>query len=396
MTVPVRWLAACLCYVSIGTGGAWAQAWRSYGGDLAGTRYSVLSQINRGNVANVRVAWTYHTGDISDGTDDPIRTAFESTPIVIGGMMYFTTPFCRVIALDAETGKLLWCFDPHLDRTRPYPQYANRGVAYWQSGRDRRIYVGTLDGRLIGLNANDGKPAAGFGDNGTINLRRGTADAYPESVLYGMTSPPLVYKDLVVAGTVAADGEPQGPSGDVRAFDAKTGREVWRFHVVPHPGEPGAETWEGGSAKGRGGVNAWAPLSCDFERGILYLPLTSPSHDPVGTDRKGANLYGDALVALDAATGKKLSAFQTIHHDLWDWDLPAQPHGEVVKGRIVRYQGWYRLTRTGLVFVLNRLTGAPGSAWRSARFPPAPFLEEQASPSQPFQVNAGRPSPARA
>ena len=149
-----------------------------------------------------------------------------------------------MIALDAETGKLLWSFDPHLDRTRPYPQYANRGVAYWQSGSDRRIYVGTLDGRLIALNANNGKPAAGFGDNGTINLRRGTADAYPESALYGMTSPPLVYKDLVVAGTVAADGEPQGPSGDVRAFDAKTGREVWRFHVVPHPGEPGAETWK--------------------------------------------------------------------------------------------------------------------------------------------------------
>jgi quinoprotein glucose dehydrogenase len=365
---------------------AGAQEWPHYGADLGGTRYSPLKQIDKGNVGRLKTAWTYHTGDLNDGTEDPIRSAFETTPLVADGVMYITTPFCRVIALDPETGKPKWTFDPKLDRNRPYPQYANRGVAVWRQGDERRVFAGTLDGRLIALDARTGKPVEGFGDRGTVYLRRGTADGYEDRVLYGMTSPPLVYKNLVIAGTVSSDGEPSGPSGDVRAFDARTGALVWRFHVVPQPGEPGNETWAGDSWKGRGGVNAWSALSCDEQRGIVYLPLTSPSYDPIGTDRAGANLFGDCVVALDALTGKRLWHFQTIHHDLWDWDLPAQPVLVDLRRGKERIPGVVQVTKTGFVFVLNRLDGTPWFPVEERPVPPSEAHEEQAWPTQPFPV----------
>ncbi len=367
-----------------------AQEWPHYGADSGGTKFSSLKQITTGNVGALKVAWTYHTGDVSDGTDDPIRSAFESTPLAIDGVLYFTTPFCRVIALEAETGKEIWTFDPKLDRTRTYPQYANRGVAYWRHGSAKRIFVGTLDGRLIALDARTGGKVINFGDQGTVYLRKGTADDYPEETLYGMTSPPLVYKNLVIAGTVSSDGEPQGPSGDVRAFDARTGKPAWRFHVIPQPGETGNETWAKNAWKGRGGANAWAPLSCDEGRGVVYLPLGSPSYDPIGTDRKGQNLFGDALVALDAATGKRLWHFQTIHHDLWDWDLPAQPTLVDLPNSGKTVPGVAQVTKTGFVFVFNRLNGRAWFGVEERPVPPSPIPEEEAWPTQPFPL---RPPP---
>jgi len=376
LTVCLLWVPAQLL----------AQEWPKYGGDDAGSRYSTLQQINKNNVDKLKIVWTYRTGDRSDGTQDPIRSAFECTPIVVDGVMYVTTPFCRVIAFEAETGKELWAYDPKLDRARPYPQYANRGVAYWRRGNDKRVFVGTLDGRLIGLNATTGEPVSGFGDNGVVNLRRGAADDYPERVLYGMTSPPLVYKNLVVAGTVASDGEPQGPSGDVRAFDAVTGRLVWQFHVVPRPGELGNDTWEGDSWKGRGGANAWAPLSCDERRGIVYLPLTSPSYDAYGGDRKGQNLFGDSLVALQAMTGKRLWHFQILHHDIWDWDLPAQPNLVTLRRNGQETPGVVQLTKTGFAFVFNRLTGTPWFGIEERKVPASEVPGEQAWPTQPFPL----------
>ena len=298
-----------------------AQEWPHYGGDLGGTKYSPLAQINRQNVRNLKVAWTYHTGDVSDGTTYSVRSTFECSPLVVDGVMYITTPFARVIALDPESGKALWTFDPNLDKDRAYNLFINRGAAFWQQGRDKRVLIGTLDGRLIAINALDGKPIKSFGENGTVDLTTDTGAAYPGRV-NGMTSPPLIFHDLVITGSVTSDAQPRGPSGDVRAFDVHTGKLVWRFHVVPHAGEQGSETWEKDAWKDRGGVNAWSNLSCDTERGLLFLPLTSPAADYYGGDRKGKDLFGDCLAALDANTGKLVWYYQIVHHDLWDYDLP--------------------------------------------------------------------------
>lgn len=363
------------------TGVALGEEWRHYGGDAGGTRYSPLTQINRNNVDRLRVAWTYRTGDLSDGTVFPTRSAFECTPLVIDGIMYVTTPFARVVALEAETGKELWSFDPKLDKKRFYNLFINRGVAYWRRGADKRIYLGTLDGRLFALDASNGKPVTGFGDNGFINLRTGVADRFPERA-YGMTSPPLINKDLVICGALVSDGEPQGPSGDVRAFDARTGKLAWRFHTVPRPGEFGNDTWEGDSWRERGGTNVWSIMSCDEKRGILYLPLTSPSPDRYGGERKGQNLFGDCLVALDAATGRRLWHYQIVHHDLWDYDLPAQPTLIQVRGIPAVAQ----ITKMGFLFVFNRLTGKPLFPIEERRVPASEVPGEEAWPTQPFPV----------
>src|SRR5262249_33237398 len=322
---------------------AFSQEWPHYGNDLAGTKYSPLDQINRENVKQLAVAWTYHTGDVSDGNVYLVRSSFECTPLVLNGVMYLTTPFSRLIALEAETGKPLWSFDPQIDKSRPYNLFVNRGVALWQRGK------------------------------------------FPRR-LYGLTSPPLVYKDLVIVGSVVPDATPQGPSGDVRAFDAVTGKIVWRFHTVPHPGEFGNETWEKDAWQERGGTNAWSIMSCDEERGILFLPLTSPSPDRYGGERKGQNLFGDSLVALDAHTGRRLWHYQIVHHDLWDWDLPAQPNLVKLIRNGKAIPAVAQITKMGFLFVFDRLTGTPLFEIEERRFPPSDVPGEQAWPTQPFPV----------
>jgi glucose dehydrogenase len=361
------------------------QEWRHYGGDLAATKYSRLDQIDRENVNRLQVAWTYHTGDVSDGKDTEIRSAFECTPLVVDGVMYLTTPFCRLIALDAETGKPIWSFDPKLDKQRSYNLFINRGAAFWQKGRSKRIFLGTLDGRLFSIDAMNGKPNQNFGDNGFVNLRVGAADSFPERV-YGMTSPPLIYQDLVICGSLVPDGQAQGPSGDVRAFDALSGKLVWRFHTVPRPAEFGNDTWEKDSWKDRGGTNVWAPMSCDEERGIVYLPLTSPSPDRYGGERKGQNLFGDSLVALDARTGKRLWHYQIIHHDLWDWDLPAQPNLVTLQRDERQIPAVAQITKMGFLFVFDRLTGKPLFEIEERKVPASEVPGEEAWPTQPFPV----------
>jgi quinoprotein glucose dehydrogenase len=378
---PVRTLV-----LSIGI--AWlapAQEWPVYGGDAGQTRYSALKQIDRSNVAKLKVAWTYHTGDVSDGKTIPARSAFETTPLVTGGVMYLTTPFARAIALDAETGKELWQFDPKLDRERTYNLFINRGAAYWPDARGARLFVGTLDGRLFSLDAKTGKPDDNFGKAGWIDLREGVADKYPDKG-YGMTSPPTIYKNLVICGALTADGEPQGPSGDVRAFDARTGKLVWRFHVIPQPGEFGHETWEGDSWKDRAAANAWSMLTVDAERGIVFLPLTSPATDMYGGDRKGANLFGDSLVALDAATGKRLWHFQTVHHNIWDYDLPAAPTLVTVTRNGKPVAAVAQVTKTGYTFLFERTTGKPLFDIEEVAVPASEVPGEKAWPTQPRPV----------
>jgi quinoprotein glucose dehydrogenase len=359
-----------------------AQEWPAYAGDPGGSKYSRLKQINRENVSRLKVAWTYHTGDISDGSEYPPRSAFETTPLVIDGVMYATTPYSRLIALEAETGKELWTFDPKLDKEKPANLFISRGAAWWSDGTKRRIFLGTLDGRLFSIDTQTGKPDDSFGAAGFVDLRKGVADQYPDRA-YGMTSPPAIYKNLVICGSLTADGEPLGPQGDVRAFDARTGKQVWVFHTVAQKGEYGADTWEGDSAKNRAAINAWSLLSVDVERGIVFLPLTSPATDFYGGDRKGAGLFGDSLVALDAATGKRLWHFQTIHHNLWDYDLPAQPNlVEVTRGgRAIPAVA--QITKTGFTFVFDRVTGKPLFDIEEAPVPKSETPGEQAWPTQP-------------
>ncbi len=385
MTRPFPLLLRAAACVWLLSAAAPAQDWPYFSGDSGGSKHSALRQVNRANVTRLKVAWTYHTGDESDGTKHFIRSAFESTPLAIGGVLYFTTPFCRVIALDGETGKELWSFDPKLQTDRVFNLFINRGLAYWTDGKARHLYLGTLDGRLFALDAETGKPVPGFGKEGVIDLRKGVADKYPEKS-YGLTSHPLIYKNLVITGSLVPDGEPQGPSGDVRAFNAGTGELVWTFHTVARKGEFGNDTWAGDSWQDRGGTNAWPPLSVDTERGILFIPLTSPSTDFYGGDRKGAGLFGDSLVALDAATGKRLWHFQSIHHNLWDWDLPAQPNLVTVRrgGRLIPAVA--QVTKTGFTFVFDRVSGQPLFPIEERKVPPSEIPGEEAYPTQPFPV----------
>jgi glucose dehydrogenase len=361
------------------------QEWPVYGNDPGGSRYSPLTQIDRTNVARLRAAWVYHTKDFADEGKYPMFTAFECTPLVVDGVMYVTTARSRLIALEAETGRELWVFDPKVSAGRPGSQLVNRGSAYWSDGASKRIFLGTADGRLFAIDAANGKPAAQFGDNGWIDLRRGVADSFPAAG-WGLSSQAVVWRDLVITGARSPDGEPQGPSGDVRAFSARTGKPVWRFHVVPRQGEFGVETWEDESWKERAGVNPWSMMSVDVERGMVFVPLTSPATDFYGGDRKGANLFGDCVLALDAATGKRIWHFQTIHHDLWDWDLPAMPNLVTLHRGGKDIPAVAQVTKTGFLFVLDRLTGKPLFDVEERPVPQSTVPGEQTWPTQPFPV----------
>ena len=301
--------------------------------------------------------------------------------MAVDGVLYITTPFSRLIALDPETGKELWVFDPKLDRERPYNLFINRGAAYWADGKRKRVFLGTLDGRLFSIDATSGKPDDSFGKAGWLDLREGTAEKFPDRG-YGMSSPPVIYKNLVICGSITPDGEPQGPLGDVHAFDAHSGKLAWTFHTVAQKGEYGNDTWEGESWKDRAAVNPWSMLSLDESRGIVFIPLTSPATDFYGGDRKGAGLFGDSLVALDAATGKRLWHFQTVHHDLWDYDLPAQPNLVTVRGIPAVAQ----VTKTGLTFIFDRMTGKPLYDIREVPVAASEVPGEEAWPMQPIPV----------
>ena len=360
------------------------QEWPYYGGDPGGGRYSELKQINRRNVTSLEVAWTYQTGDFSDGREGSrVRSAFETTPLVKDGVMYLTTAFNRVIALDPETGKELWSFDPKLDMKQRYMLFNNRGLSLWEKDNQKRIFAGTLDGRLYSIDAYSGRLVEHFGESGFVNLREG--DKFLNQVL-GVTSPPVIFEDQVITGSYVSDRRPHGPSGVIRAFSVHTGKLEWQFNTVPPPGEFGHDSWEEGSWKDRGGTNAWSMMSCDEERGILYIPTGSPSPDRYGGERKGRNLFGNTLVAVDARNGKRIWHYQMVHHDLWDWDLPAQPLLINVKRNGKDIPAVAQITKMGFVFVFNRVTGAPLFDIEERRFPNSEVPGEEAWPTQPVPV----------
>ena len=363
--------------------------WPFYGHDSGGMRYSPLKQIDRTNVTRLRRAWTYHTGEAAEtSTGRHKLEPFECTPLMVDGVLYVSTPFNRVIALDAESGAEKWKFDPSPSNSgKRKLKGQHRGVSYWQgtsAGKpSKRILFGTYDGRLIALDAATGLPCPDFGQQGTVNLREGVADKWP-TLMYGITSPPAIYRDLVITGAYVPEAPGKGPSGMIRAFDVRTGKLVWRFHTVPEPGELGNDTWEGDSWVDRTGANVWSIMSVDAEQGLVFLPLGSPAYDFYGGDRKGQNLFGNSLMALDAATGKRRWHYQLVHHDIWDYDLPAQPCLVTVTQNGQRIPAVVQVTKMGLMFVFDRLTGIPLFPIEERPVPQSSAPGEATWPTQPI------------
>jgi quinoprotein glucose dehydrogenase len=372
-----------------GAAGAATDQWAYYGHDAGGTRYSPLTQIHRENVAQLKVAWVFHTGDISDGSGDRMRSGAETTPILVDGVLYLTSPFNRVFAVDAETGKQRWVYDPKIDLAGRYGDgMINRGVATWLDGSRskgkacrRRIYEATLDARLIALDAATGEPCADFGDHGQVSLRE-VARYIPGE--YHMTSPPAVIGDVVVVGSAIDDNaKVDMPSGVVRGFDARTGALRWKWE--PLPPNDAAPTEQGeGKAWRTGAGNAWSVMVADPERDLVFVPTGSASPDYYGGLRPGDDKWANSVVALRGKTGEFVWGFQLVHHDLWDYDSASPPLLATLQhdGKSVRavIQG----NKTGFLYVLNRDTGVPVFPVEERAVPQSDVPGEATSPTQPF------------
>ena len=361
--------------------------WPCYGHDPGGMRYSPLTEINRSNVAGLQVAWTFHTGDISDGKGKRKRSGFETTPILVDGLLYLTTPFNRVLALDPETGKQVWSHDPRTDLALNFGDgLVNRGVAAWPVPgsdsestvtRSRRIFETTLDARLIALDAKTGSPCRDFGKGGQVSLR-GVARYIPGQ--YHMTSPPAVIDDVIVVGSAIDDNSRVDmPSGVVRAYDARSGALRWSWEPIP-PNSTGraAQPWRTGAA------NAWSIMAVDPARHLVFVPTGSASPDYYGGLRPGDNKWANSIVALRAQTGELAWGFQLVHHDLWDYDCASPPLLATLKRQgqdiSVAIQG----NKTGLLYVLNRENGVPLFPVVERPVPQSDVPGELSSPTQPF------------
>jgi quinoprotein glucose dehydrogenase len=361
--------------------------WPHYAGDLAATHYSPLTDINRGNVAKLAVAWRWkpHEGPLKEYGAQPGN--FQNTPLMIDNVLYVSTPYNRVVALDARAGRELWRFDPEPYKDGQPPNgtgFVHRGVAAWRDRGNLRIFMNSRY-RLFSVDAESGKPVASFGQGGVIDLTE-TLTWKGDRRHYTNTSPPLVYKDLVILGNGVGDRltYKNDPPGDVRAFDARTGKLVWTFRPIPRPGEYGHDTWGADSWQFTGHANVWAPMSLDESRGLLYLPFTTPSNDYYGARRPGANLFAESIVCLDANTGQRKWHFQIVHHGLWDYDLPAAPILATITVDGRRIDAVVQLTKQGLAFVFDRVTGEP--VWPIEERPVAKsdMPGEQTWPTQPF------------
>jgi len=361
--------------------------WPGVGNNPGCMRYSSLDQINMGNVGRLKPVWTFHTGELEGRAGKTI----ECTPIVIDGVMYVTTGYLRVVALDAATGDQLWQFDPLKDHPfafQPASGGVNRGCAYWTDGKPggaRRIIHGTSDGRLFSLDARTGTLDPNFGDGGIRNLRE-ELDPKVARLSYGPTSATAIWNDTIVVGVSCDEGPGIAAPGDVRAFDVRTGKQVWRFHTVPQPGEFGHETWVGDSWKDRGAANAWGGISVDVERGMVFAGLGSAAFDFYGGDRHGDNLFANCTIALDARTGKRIWHFQTLRHDLWDHDLPVYPNLVTVTHDGKTIDAVAQVTKTGYVFLFDRVTGKPLFEVRDQPVPASTIPGEKAAATQPVPV----------
>lgn len=341
-------------------------SWPVYGGGPDSDHYSPLAQINRFNVHELKVAWIFDTGE---------KGNLEDNPVIVEGTLYAFTYTQNVIALDAATGKLKWKFESGSNGTQPA-----RGVAYWSDGQTARIFAGVMN-FLYCLDAKTGKPIASFGENGRIDLRKQLRGEYEEQSI-ALTTPGIIYKDLIILGGRNPETHP-APPGDIRAYDVRTGALRWVFHTIPHPGEPGYETWPSQAWKTAGAANNWAGMSLDPVRGIVYVPTGSAVMDFFGGDRIGDDLYADTLLALDAQTGKLLWHFQEAHHDLWDRDLPAAPALYTLHRDGQTIEALAQITKQGYVYLFNRLTGEPLFPIHEYPFPASAVPGEVASRTQP-------------
>jgi quinoprotein glucose dehydrogenase len=348
--------------------------WSAYHGNPGGTHYSTLASINTSNVKDLQVAWTYDTGDA--GQNAVAGADMQVNPLIVNGKLYLVSPKGRIISLDAASGRERWVFDPAKGapvRTRQ----RLRGLAYWSSGKQARI-LATFGHYLYALDAASGRVQRDFGDKGRIDLRQGLGrDAATLSV--ATVTPGVVFEDLIVMGSTG------NTPGHIRAFDVRSGRQRWIFHTIPHPGEAGYETWPPDAWKTAMGANNWAGMSVDPRRGLVFVPLGSPGmgdKDFYGADRHGDNLYGNALVALDARSGKRVWHFQTVRHDLWDRDLPAPPTLVTVVRDGKRIDALAQITKSGFVYVLRRDTGQPLFPVESKAYPASDVPGELAAATQ--------------
>jgi quinoprotein glucose dehydrogenase len=375
--------------------------WPQYGRNQEGTRYTPLNQINRHNVAYLRKAWEYHTGDFSDGSDGRPETTFQATPILVDGVLYLATVYGRVIALNPHNGAEIWTYDPAVDATIDRGEFANRGVSYWRAADavqerscERRIFVATVDARLIALDAARGTPCPDFGEAGQVDLSRGVdlGKYQADTREYGVTSPPVVIGDLVVVGSAIGDNRAATlERGIVRAFDTRTGAMRWLWDPIPRePADPAFQTWAHESARRTGAANVWAQLSVDAARDLVFVPTSSPSPDYYGGERLGSNSYADSVVALRGSSGKLVWDYQIVHHNILDYDLPAQPSLITVRKDGRDIPAIAQATKMGFLFVLHRETGEPIFPVKERPVPHSDVPGEQSWPTQPFPT---RPQP---
>lgn len=373
LAVTAMLLIASAC----GSGDNHDRAWSVYKADEKGSSYSPLDQINMSNVSQLKNAWTFQMDDVPAG-ENPVSS--QSNPIIVDGVMYANSGRQTVYAVNAGTGEKIWSYKA---LGPDEPSAASRGVTYWENGADTRIFY-SAGNSLIALNAKTGELITTFGKNGKVNLNEGVRDD-PEKISVTLTTPGSIFKDLIIIGSRLPDFYGAAP-GYIRAYHCKTGKLVWTFHTIPHPGEIGYDTWPKDAYKYAGGVNCWAGMSIDSKRGMVFLALGSPTYDYYGADRVGDNLFGNCVLALDAATGKYKWHFQTVHHDIWDYDLPSPPNLVTIKQNGKEIDAVAQATKQGFIFVLDRDTGVPVFPVEERKVPASNIPGEVASPTQPFPV----------
>lgn len=363
--------------------------WPNYGNDAGGMRYSPLSQVTPENVTQLKPAWSFQTGELKtyEGSKAAEKAAFEATPVMVGNTLYFSTATSRVFAIDASSGKEFWHYDPKIDLQKGYSEITSRGVSLWpatngnKQPKVERIIFATIDSRLICLNAATGEPVSTFGTNGTVRLDDGGQDRV------SVTSPPAIVGNLIVVGSSLGDNHQMDyPHGIVRAYDVMTGKLKWTWNPMPDSTDKAYDTWQGPNAHKSGAANAWAVISADAKRDLVFIPTSSPSPDYYGGERIGQNLYGNSIVALRASTGKMVWYYQVVHHDLWDYDIAAQPvlMDLTIKGKLTPAVAVG--TKMGHIFILHRETGKPLFPVEERAVPASDIPGEKASATQPFPV----------
>src|SRR2546430_653929 len=374
--VTALWIAAA------GAALGWWRAggdWGYYGGDAFGQRFSSLDEINRTNGSRLAVAWTYRTAELGAGLARAGKLTFEATPVLAFGLLYLETGTNIVIALDPESGRARWRFDPRIDRARRYAEVSSRGVSVWESGEARqpgpcrrRVFTGTLDARLLALDAETGRPCDNFGDRGQVDLTRGVRIRDPGAYL--VTSPPAVYGNAVIVGSAIGDNRATDVErGVIRAYDARSGAQLWSFDPLPDsPAHPAASEWNLAQAAGTGAGNAWGVMSLDEEHGLLLVPTGSASPDFYGGMRLGSNRFAHSLLALDARSGRLVWQQQLIHHDLWDYDVAAQPVLGDIEVQGVPVPAVIQATQNGMLYAFESPPGQP----------PVPTIQRPPPPTQ--------------